>query len=216
MRRVNPLSLPLAKALVGVASLAVVVALRIWMTAGGGAETAGVTGNHIARVPEVYGRLPLSFEANYGQTDSRVKFLSRGSGYTLFLTSTEAVFILGKAEATSETVLRMTVVGANAASAITGLEALPGTVNSFIGGDPSTWRTNIPSYARVKYQNVYPGVDLIYYGNQRRLEYDFVVAPGGDPNAIELAFEGAMDIERDASGDLVVRTAGGDLHMHKF
>jgi hypothetical protein len=176
------------------------------------------------RIAEGYGKLPLSFEANQGQTDGQVKFLSRGSGYTLFLTSTEAVLALSKpagkpsAEqpmSTSGTVVRMKLIGANSASQITGLQELPGKSNYFSGNDPSKWRTNIPSYAQVKYEHVYPGVDLIYYGNQRQLEYDFVVAPGADPGVIKLAFEGARSIERDASGNLILRTAGGDLRMHK-
>src|SRR6266849_749169 len=115
------------------------------------------------RVAENYGRLPLSFEANRGQTAGHVKFLSRGSGYNLFLTSTEAVLALSKPEgkpsaeqptSTSGTVVRMKLIGGNSASRITGLQELPGKSNYFIGNDSSKWRTNIPSYARVRYDNV--------------------------------------------------------------
>ncbi len=183
---------------------------------------ADTKGLRAGRVAEAYGRLPLRFEANQGQTDGRVKFLSRGSGYTLFLTYTEAVLALRQPadkpsaeQTTSGTVVRMKLVGADSASRITGLEKLPGKVNYFLGNDAAKWRTNVSTYARVRYENVYPGVDLVYYGNQRQLEYDFVVAPGADPGAIKLAFEGARNIERDASGNLIVRTAGGDLRMHK-
>ena len=115
-----------------------------------------------------YGQLPLIFEANAGQIDGEVKFLSRGRGYTLFLTPDEAVLALVKAPG-DQTVLRMTLVGASPSPRVTGLEELPGKVNYFIGNDPAKWRTNVPTYAKVKYEAVYPGVDLVYYGNQREL-----------------------------------------------
>lgn len=164
-------------------------------------------------VSESYGRLPLSFEANHGQTQSEVKFLSRGSGYSLFLTSTEAVLALRKADVAS--VLRMKLVGSNVQSPVTGLEELPGKINYFTGDDSNKWHTDIPTYARVKYRDVYPGIDLVYYGNQRQLEYDFVVGPGADPNIVTLGFEGADKLEVSAEGDLVMETAGGELRQHK-
>ncbi|HKY42980.1 MAG TPA: SBBP repeat-containing protein [Pyrinomonadaceae bacterium] len=171
------------------------------------------------RVSESYGRLPLSFEANRGQTESQVKFLSRGSGYSLFLTSTEAVLALRKANVGSgdanSDVLRMKLVGANPQPPVTGLDELPGKVNYFIGSDPKKWRTDVPTYARVKYRDVYRGIDLIYYGNQRQLEYDFVVEPGADPNIITLGFEGADKLDVSAEGDLVMQTAGGEIRQHK-
>ena len=175
-----------------------------------------------ARIIEAYGRLPLSFEANRGQGDGAVKFLSRGAGYNLFLTSTEAVLSLKKpgvrknsqigghpdtggippippisliaiqsassAKSAADGVLRMKLVGSNPAAQISGAGELPGKTNYFIGNDPSKWRTNVPTYAKVKYADVYPGIDLVYYSNQQQLEYDFVVAPGANPNAIRLAF----------------------------
>ena len=125
--------------------------------------------------------VPLSFEANQGQTDPQVKFLSRGPGYGLFLTPTEAVLALRKAKptlseaATDKTpsesaVLRMRLVGANPTPELSGETALPGKVHYFIGKDPAQWRTNVPTYAQARYTNVYPGIDLVYYGNQRQLE----------------------------------------------
>ena len=162
-----------------------------------------------ARIVEAYGKLPLSFEANQGQTDGRVKYLARGPGYTLFLTPTEVVLVLRSQS--SRTALRMRLVGANPHSNIVGLDKLPGKSNYFIGNDPKKWRTNIPTYAKVRYKDVYPGIDLIYYGNQRQLEYDLVVAPGTDPTAITLAFHGADTIEINDQGDLVLHTAGGEL-----
>src|SRR5947207_7339241 len=83
-------------------------------------------------------------------------------------------------------VLQMKLVGANQAAKVTALDELPGKSNYFIGNDPKKWRTDVPTYGKVKYQGVYPGIDLVYYGNQRQLEYDFVVAPGADRKAITL------------------------------
>src|SRR5438445_9985108 len=135
-----------------------------------------------AQVQENYGKLPLRFEANAGQTDSRVKVLNRGKGYTLFLSPSEAVLALrGR-----EHVIRMRFQGANPDAKITGLEKLPGIVNYFIGQDRKKWRTNIPAYARVKHKDVYPGIDIAYYGNQRQLEFDFIVAPVASNRVIEL------------------------------
>jgi len=172
------------------------------------------------RISETYGKLPLSFEANRGQTDDRVKFLARGPGYTFFMTPTETVLSLRiegsglrteSPRAMRRAVVRMKVVGANAEAKLVGLDELPGKSNYFIGNDPKKWRTGIPHYGKVRYREVYPGVDLIFYGNPRQLEYDFVVAPGADPETITLAFEGADKLEIDAEGNLVLHIAGGHL-----
>jgi sugar lactone lactonase YvrE len=203
-----------------------------------------------------YAKLPLSFEINQGQTDPRVKFLSRGSGYTLFLTGNEAVLSLQKATGvappfraagaglkpgaatsgdkpttdngarTTNAVLRTRLVGANVKAAVTGAEELPGKSNYFIGNDPQKWRTNVPNYAKVRYQGVYPGVDLVYYGSRGgQLEYDFVVAPGADPSvvALEVGADGVRPakgkrrspLQIAANGDLVVKTEGGEVRFHK-
>jgi hypothetical protein len=278
------------------------------------------------RLAEAYGKLPLSFEINRGQTDSQVKFLSRGSGYSLFLTGNEAVLALKKPgarsrkpvapafrpahqgsadlgfrsaafpgllefsaaetnsitadqrtesalqglvpaallptseqfkdsfaprdesrvpspEPPSPAVLRMKLVGANPHAKVSGLEELLGKSNYFIGNDPKKWRTNVPNYAKVKYASVYPAVDLVYYGNQGKLEYDFVVQPGADPESIQLAIVsdeqvgsqqkavgsetdvGAVrepprahryaSLRVDTNGDLVVGTNGGEVIFHK-
>ena len=192
------------------------------------------------RVVETYGRLPLSFEANQGQTDSQVKFLSRGSRYRLFLTPTEAVLSLSSPQSSQRAqrkssnflsafsassavndpnpkfvALRMKLVGANPHPQVEGLEELPGKSKYFLGNDPSKWRTNVPHYAKVQYKDVYPGVDLVYYGNQRQLKYDLIVAPGADPEAIQLAFEGEENLEIDAQGDLVLDSDGGQVRLHK-
>src|SRR5438093_4582010 len=172
------------------------------------------------RVQEGYGALPLSFEANLGQTDPRVQFLARGKGYTLFLTPNEAVFSLRKAKVEvkaeyQQTVLPMRLEGPNPSPGASGLEPLPGIVNYFIGNNPQNWRTNIPTYKKVEYNEVYPGIDLAYYGNQGKLEYDLIVAPGADPTQIKLAFEGAQAITLADSGDLILTTDTGDVRLQK-
>jgi hypothetical protein len=163
-----------------------------------------------ARVSDAYGRLPLLFEANRGQTHDEVRFLSRGPGYSLYLTAGEAVLALPGPVA-----LRMSLAGASAEAHVSGLEELAGKANYFIGRDPAKWRTNVPTYAKVEYRGVYPGIDLVYYGNQRQLEYDFTVAPGADPQRIVLDFKGVEKLEIDAQGDLVMHAAGGALRQHK-
>jgi Beta-propeller repeat len=186
-----------------------------------------------ARVSEPYGKLPLHFEANRGQTDKDVHFLSRGAGYSLYLTAGEAVVVLTKpnpdakrdvrgtkarpnAKAPVKSVaLRMSLVGAAHKPLVSGLEEQPGKANYFIGSDPARWRTKVPTYAKVQYREVYPGIDLVYYGNQRQLEYDFVVAPGADPKKIVLDFKGADKLEIETQGDLVLHAAGGHIRQHK-
>ena len=186
-----------------------------------------------ARVNATYGRLPLYFEANQGQTDPQVKFLARGGGQTLFLTPTEAVLVLTKANppaqgpqrtlispvaarrAGTQAVVRMAFVGASPQPRIAGQKELAGKVNYFLGNDPAKWRTNVPIYAAVRYEGLYPGIDLVYYGNNCQLEYDLVVAPGADPSQIALTFEGADRLEIDANGDLVLHTAVGTIHQRR-
>src|SRR5207249_2558033 len=153
---------------------------------------------------------------NVGQTDAQVQFLARGSGYALFLTPGEAVLSL-RAPAGSDggTVLGMQLRGGNTAAPAAGLGELPGRVNYLLGNDPSHWHTDIATYARVEYHGVYDGIDLAYYGNQRQLEYDFIVAPGADPGAIRLGFAGADRLEIDGGGDLVVHAGGGQVRQHQ-
>jgi hypothetical protein len=157
-----------------------------------------------------YGRLPLHFEANRGQTAERVKFLARGSGYTLFLTSTEAMLVLRK-PATPPSIVRTRLLGANARPVVEGQQELPGRSHYFVGSDRKRWRKDVPQYARVEYKDVYPGVSLAYYGNQGQLEYDFVVKPGADPGSIRLGIEGADEIKVDADGNLHVCLPGGEM-----
>jgi len=162
----------------------------------------------------------LRFEPNRGQTDARVDYVSRANGYTLFLTPTAAVLApLGHESTASglptEPNLRLELVGANpAVHAAEGLDELPGRSNYLLGADPTRWQFNIPNYARVRYEGVYRGIDLVYYGNQRRLEYDFVVAPGADPRAIRLRLAGAGRVYLNSSGDVVSRGSDGEVVLN--
>ncbi len=204
------------------------------------AETARPAAAPAQAARETYGQIPLSFEANRGQTDESVDFLARGAGYALFLKPTEAVFVLrnansglraeekgdvtertmrmGEANPSSNAqskVLRMKVVGASTSAAAEGADELAGKANYFNGNDPSEWRTNVPTYGRVRYDDVYAGVDLVYYGNQRQLEYDFHIAPGSDARSIKLRFEGADKIEVDAAGDLLLMLGDAVIRQPK-
>jgi uncharacterized protein (TIGR03437 family) len=196
-----------------------------------GARHTALHAPHTALIAS-YGKLPLSFEANQGQVDGQVKFLARGRGYTLFLTGTEAVLALNQPQrpqrtrregflpasapsASSAVDLRLKLINANPRPEVRGLEELPGKSNYFIGNDPSGWRTNVPTYAKVEYRDVYPGVNLVHYGNGGQLEHDFVVAPGADPSLIRLAVEGADKMELNAQGDVVLRAGNGDVRLRR-
>ncbi len=187
-----------------------------------------------SRAAGAYGKLPLGFEANQGQTDSRVRFLSHGKGYSLFLTPNEAVLALQKGRTqkpernakgpqpaseggkfAAPAVLRMHLRGSNVAADMVGSDELPGKSNYLIGNDPANWRSNVPNYRKVAEHGVYPGIDLVYYGTQRQLEYDFVVAPGADPRAIRLAFQGADRLRIDSQGNLIATVRGGEVSFQR-
>jgi Domain of unknown function DUF11/Beta-propeller repeat len=157
-------------------------------------------------------QLPLSFEPNQGQTDPQVKFLARGAGYGVFLTSDQAVLTL-RSRSKSSSVVRMQLAGANPAAAAIGNSPLSGKSNYFIGNDPAKWRHGIPQFARVRYQGVYPGVDLVYYGNQGQLEYDFEVAPGADPGQIAFRFQGQEKASLDPDGNLILASGSDEVRL---
>jgi hypothetical protein len=192
------------------------------------------------RVQANYAALPLAFEQNQGQTDARVKYMARGNGYTLFLTADDAVFSLYSRSAESESssvrrvpevsaqrlpqhsaqkdltaVVRMQLVGGNSLAKVSATGQLPGRSNYFLGNDPSKWRSDVAHYARVSYQDVYPGVNLAYHGAQRQTEFDFVVAPGANPAPISFHFTGVQGMKTDDSGNLVISSAAGDVLLHK-
>ncbi len=171
------------------------------------------TGN--IKIANLYGKLPLSFERNDGQTAAQVKFLARGNGYTIFLTPSENVLALRKSSKAAADVLRITMIGSNPAPRVEGTGQLAGKSNYFIGNDPKKWRTDIPNYAEVELKNVYWGIDLIYHGSaQGKLEYDFRLAPGADPDAIRLSFEGDNKLALDQRGDLIVGVGRQKLVEH--
>jgi len=163
-----------------------------------------------------YGKLPLSFEENRGQTDARVRFLSQGSDYSILLAPSEVFLNLQKAGTVRhQSAIRMSFPGANSSPAMAGGERQSATSSYFIGNDPAKWVAGAPNFARVRYREIYPGVDLAFYGNQGRLEYDFVVAPGADPRAIRLQFDGVDGMHLDGAGNLVLSAARGEIRQHK-
>jgi len=182
-----------------------------------------------AGVREAYGKLPLHFEANRGQIHKDVRFISRGPGYSVYLTEREAVLALPRPSdrdsrsalpsdtriQSSPVVLRMSLAGAAAKPRVSGVEERPGKANYFIGSDPANWRTNVPTYGKVQYGEVYPGIELVFYGNQRQLEYDFIVAPGADPKTIRLDVKGVDKLEIDAQGDLVMHSGAEAVRQRK-
>jgi hypothetical protein len=183
-----------------------------------------------AAIADSYGKLPLRFEANEGQTDPQVKFLSRGPGYDLFLTATTAVLTLRKSQSPppdnlgapapakdspSVSVLRLKMIGANPEARVAGQDELPGKVNYLIGNNPEKWHANIPIYGKVYYKEIYPGVDMVYYGNQRQLEYDFVIAPHADPRSVKFNLEGAQKLRIDGTGDLVITVDRSEVRLRK-
>ena len=235
-----------------VATFTVVLSVFVMAASGAAQLVAGsgnasqTAKNADAQLSVSHAELPLSFEPNMGQTEGQVKFLSRGNGYELFLTADQAVLLLKKSGATREirnpklsiltqnfplatqtqpedqAVVAMRLVGASRGAAVTGLAELPGASNYFIGNNPSNWHTNVPNYAKVQYKNIYPGIDLVYYGNQSQLEYDFVIAPGVDPHRINLAFAAQVQAQSkrhrptiDENGDLVINVDGREVRFRK-
>lgn len=190
------------------------------------------------QIRATYGTLPMRFEANQGQFEAPVRFVTQGSGYTLFLTEDEAVLSLRRSASSeppsaegddpattlpgrpADAVVRMTLVGANANPTVSGQDQMI-TRSNYLVGERAAWRTNVPNYAKVHYDEVYDGIDLIYYGNQQRLEYDFVVQPGADPDVIMLDFDGLEARGEQAAlrvadnGDLILAIDGGEIRQHK-
>ncbi|HKO45254.1 MAG TPA: SBBP repeat-containing protein [Pyrinomonadaceae bacterium] len=238
----SPIRLSTRALAVLLATTGVVIALSSGLIRHSFAETSAPTQKSSQKVAlsksEVaarYGKLPLSFEPNEGQTDPQVKFLSRGQGYSLFLTSSGMVLtlrepkppstdkVVGAEPAAGQTssseqklhVLRLTMLGANPKPHVEGQNELPGKINYFVGDDKSKWRTNIPTYLKVHYAEIYPKVDLVYYGNQSELEYDFIVAPGGKVQAIKFQIEGADRVNLDRTGNLILEVNKHELRLSK-
>jgi len=172
-------------------------------------STAGPLDMTVNRNPAVqsgrlFTNLPLHFEINQGQADPGIKFLARGPRYAVLLTSTDAVLALPAG------MLHMKLAGTGGNAEITGLEELPARSHYFLGNDPQMWHRNIANYRKVRYRNVYPGIDFVCYGDQGKLEYDFVVAAGAHPELITLAFDGAVALKVDSTADLVLTLPNGE------
>src|SRR5262249_4966046 len=158
-------------------------------------------------------QLPLAFEANVGQADAQVRYLAHGSGYSLALTDQGAVLALTHGD--QQDLLRLQLVGGSATPAVIGLDVQAGHANYLLGNDPLQWQTDVPLYSRVAYQQVYAGIDLVYYGNdQQQLEYDFLLTAGADPGQVRLRCDGAQGLAVDGQGNLVIHLAGGDVLQH--
>ncbi len=195
------------------------------------AQAPALSAAQRGRVQASLGALPLAFEANQGQTDPQVKYMARGNGYTVFLTANDTVFALQSSEQAATQVngkphftapsktrtaaIHMHLVDGNGQPQIAAGSQLPGHSNYFIGNDRSQWHSNVAQYARVSYRDVYPGVDMAFYGVQKRLEFDFIVAPGASVAPIRLGVSGAKRIATDDSGNLVLASSAGDVLLHK-
>jgi len=200
------------------------------------AQPPVLTAAQRGRVLATLDALPLAFEANQGQTDPQVKYLARGNGYTVFLTPNDTVFSLHSSSHSSDAygkfatraaskaasadkeitaAVHMRLVGANAHPEIAATRELPGHSNYYIGNDPRQWQTGVKQYAGVSYRDVYPGVNLAFHGEQRRLEFDFIVAPGAPAAPIAFSISGAQQVKTDAAGNLLLSSAAGDVLLHK-
>ena len=156
-----------------------------------------------------YFKAPLLFEPNEGQSAPGIDFVAHGKSYVLHLSANEAVFALPRER------MSMRLVGSNDAAQVSALEPFESKVNYFIGNDPSKWRSDIPTYGKARYENVYSGIDVVYYGNDEQFEYDFIVAPGADPRQIALDFPGARRIRTDRRGDLLIDGKYGTLRFER-
>ena len=198
-----------------------------------------------SQVQAKFASLPVAFERNDGQTDPEIRYMARGQGYKLYLTSSEAIFTLHKRGEYSDvramlehkrlgpsrvqkilqhqkrlnvnssevSVLHLKHLGSNPAAQIASADPVPGKVNYFIGNDPSRWRSSVPLFGRVSYQNLYPGIDLAFHGSGKQLEFDYLISPGADPRAIALGFQGAENVRTNGAGDLVLTTPAGPIKM---
>jgi hypothetical protein len=161
---------------------------------------------------------PLYFEANKGQADSAAQFVARGRDSQFLISPDAAQFVLCKTTAPgafSARAIRMQFVGADSRAQISGADELPGKINYLIGNEPAGWQTGVPTFARVRVADIYSGVNLIYHGNQRQLEYDFTVAPGADPGTIAIRFDGADNISISPAGELTLKLGGSEIRQPK-
>lgn len=198
-----------------------IVALMVATTPSKGQSAAGTrAANKLS-----YARLPLTFEVNRGQSNPQVKFISRGPGYRAYLTANGMTLALRAshsaklanasktvpANSVKRTAIQFRLLGATANPATVAEQPQAARVNYFIGNDPAKWHRNIPTFAQIRYKSVYRGIDLVYYGSQHQLEYDFAVAPKADPQQIQFEIKGASQLHIGNDGSLILQTSGGEL-----
>ncbi len=177
-------------------------------------------------VDEAYGKLPLYFIKNNGQMDKKVKFYTRNGGHTIFFTEGGIYFSLiqtqklqessgdtetSKTSAVKSEILKLSFFNAKKESRITAGDLQKGVFNYFIGNDPAKWRTDIPTYGALVYEEIYKDIDIKFYGNNRRLEYDVIVKPGGDPKSVKLFYEGTKGLNVNTLGELEIALGNGTL-----
>ena len=161
-----------------------------------------------------FGNLPLWFEANHGQADVNAGFTARGTDSEIAITPTQAQFVLCKSSGAA-TAYSMHLLGANPSATIHGSSELTGKINYLIGNNPGRWQSGVSTFAKIGVEQVYPGVNVVYYGTGRQLEYDFTLAAGVNPGVIALRFDGAEKISIDPQGALVVNLPGGEVIQHQ-
>ena len=199
-------------------STAAVIALSLFGSTQTNPDDSNFTSARITTAREVrdvsdrYGDAALVFEPNQGQTSSNARFVSRAQGLSVVLgdreisLSTRRTYSPGSKASVA---VRMTFPGATFLKMPMAFDKQAGISNYLLGNDPTKWRTGIPNYARVGYTGIYPGIDLIFYGNHRRLEHDFVVSPGADYRRIRVRLHGAEQLTVGDDGRLEVGTADG-------
>ena len=195
----------------------------------------------MVQVQEAYGKLPLYFIQNNGQMDEKVKFYEKGSGHTIFFTKEGVYILLtsgekserrdrssglsniltspllGKGQGVDDTggitseFVKFTFLDANPDPEIITEGLQEGRVNYFTGKDPGNWKTNIPTYQAVLYKEVYPGIDIKFYGNNRQMEYDIIVKPGADPDVVKFSCEGIKDLRITNEGNLEIILMEGSI-----
>lgn len=160
-----------------------------------------------------FGNLPLGFEAGHDRKDGGVEFVAHNGGGQFSVSTSGAEFSLLKKNGEHATV-RMKFIGSNPDARLSGAAATSGRVNYLLGNDPAQWRSGLPTYGQVRCENLYPGINVVYYGNEKQLEYDFDLAAGVDPSEIVLRFDGSERLSITAQGELVVDANGGKIIQH--
>ena len=182
------------------------------------------------RVSHAYSQLPLSFEPNVGQARKDVGYLARGAGFSIYLSPAAATLALADTTAAAKNgpshvpapsarrraeIVRISLEGANRDAKASARGRLPGVSNYFIGSNPANWHSGVPTFAEVKYQATYPGIDVAYHGQNGRVEFDFDVAPGADTSRIVIGVDGASEINVTRDGDAVMRVGKNSVVLRR-